>query len=200
MRSLLRHFGCFLAILATSAVCSSVAQGRSAPLPKSSLSFAVTYNAGGSNLVTTQRFWLQGGGAELSATFYRGFGAAVSVIGLHTSDGGEDIPVNFITTTFGPRYDWAHNFGSRKLVLFGQGLIGEANGFSGLYPSPSGATDSADSLALQVGGGADLHFSHHLGLRIVQADWIRTQFPNSGSNVQNNLRLGAGIILHSGTR
>ena len=26
----------------------------------------------------------------------------------------------------------------------------------------------------------------------VQADWIRTQFPNATTNVQNNLRLGAG--------
>ena len=52
------------------------------------------------------------------------------------------------------------------------------------------------SLAAVIGGGVDISLSHHLGLRVVQVDYVRTQFPNSLENVQNNLRIGAGIIFH----
>ena len=31
-------------------------------------------------------------------------------------------------------------------------------------------------------------------LRAFEADWLRTQMPNATTNVQNNLRLGAGLI------
>jgi len=29
----------------------------------------------------------------------------------------------------------------------------------------------------------------------LHADWIRTQFPNGTTSVQNNLRLGAGVVI-----
>jgi hypothetical protein len=31
---------------------------------------------------------------------------------------------------------------------------------------------------------------------LAEADWLRTQMPNSSDNVQNNLRLGAGLVWH----
>jgi peptidoglycan-associated lipoprotein len=48
---------------------------------------------------------------------------------------------------------------------------------------------------LQVGSGVDLHLSLHIALRPLQADWIRTEFDNASTNVQNNLRLGAGMVF-----
>jgi peptidoglycan-associated lipoprotein len=47
-----------------------------------------------------------------------------------------------------------------------------------------------------AGGGVDIGLSRHIALRLVQADYVRIQLPNSITNVQNNFRLGAGIILH----
>jgi len=32
---------------------------------------------------------------------------------------------------------------------------------------------------------------------VIQADWLRTQLPNSTTNVQNDLHLGAGIVFHT---
>jgi hypothetical protein len=32
-------------------------------------------------------------------------------------------------------------------------------------------------------------------VRLVQADWVRTELSNAGGNVQNNLRLGAGVVF-----
>jgi hypothetical protein len=43
----------------------------------------------------------------------------------------------------------------------------------------------------------DLRISHHFSLRLFKADWLRTQLPNSTTDVQNDLLLGAGIVIHS---
>ena len=40
--------------------------------------------------------------------------------------------------------------------------------------------------------------SPHITLRAAQVGWLRTQLPNAGSNVQNDLRVGAGIVFHTG--
>ncbi|MGA8531063.1 MAG: hypothetical protein WB622_15205 [Acidobacteriaceae bacterium] len=37
--------------------------------------------------------------------------------------------------------------------------------------------------------------SPQLAVRALQASWLRTQLPNSTSNLQNNLRLGAGFVF-----
>ncbi len=73
--------------------------------------------------------------------------------------------------------------------------MGEVDGFAGVYPRAGGATPSANSLAVQAGGGLDVGLSPHLALRVVQADYVRTQLPNSLTNVQNSLRLGLGIVI-----
>jgi hypothetical protein len=45
------------------------------------------------------------------------------------------------------------------------------------------------SFALQVGGSVDIGLSRHFALRVFQADWLRAQFPNADTNVQNNFRV-----------
>ena len=83
----------------------------------------------------------------------------------------------------------------RSLAIFGQGLIGSAWGFDSYFPSSAGGTTDATSFALQVGGGVDLGLKRHIGIRLFQADWLRTQLPNGTTNVQNTLRLGTGIVF-----
>jgi hypothetical protein len=41
----------------------------------------------------------------------------------------------------------------------------------------------------------DIRLSKHLAVRALEAGWLRTQFPNAGSNVQNNLTLGGGVVF-----
>lgn len=83
----------------------------------------------------------------------------------------------------------------RSLAIFGQGLLGQAWGFNSYFPIASGGITSDNSLALQAGGGVDLGFTRHIGIRVFQADWVRTQLPNGTTDVQNTLRLGAGIVF-----
>ena len=59
----------------------------------------------------------------------------------------------------------------------------------------AGLQTSANSFAAQVGGGIDYRLANRFAIRVLDAAWSRTQLPNSTDNVQNNLRLGAGVVL-----
>jgi peptidoglycan-associated lipoprotein len=155
----------------------------------------VTYDAVGANLTTNNSFWLNGGGADLNATISHGFGVQASLMGLHTANSGGNVPVNLFVETFGPCYTVGSHFGTHAVAVSVHGLVGEANGFDGLYPTPRGADSGANGLAVQAGGNFDIGVGHRLAVRVIEADWLRTQLPNSTTNVQNNLRLGAGIVF-----
>src|ERR1700747_951974 len=49
------------------------------------------------------------------------------------------------------------------------------------------------AFAMLVGGGLDLGLRKGIGIRLIQADWIRTQFGNSTQNSQG--RVSAGIVI-----
>lgn len=165
-------------------------QGQKAA-PQREVDVAVTFNAQRSNLTPGQFFWRQGGSFELSAQAYHGLGIAMNIAGLEAGNIlGTGINLDTLTTTFGPRYTWHR----RRLAFFGQGLIGESHAWNTLIPQTGGAVSTYNTFALQVGGGVDLRLSRRFAIRPIQADWIHTQFPNSTTNVQNNLRLGAGIV------
>lgn len=160
---------------------------------------AVTYTAQYSNLVSDPTFWHQGGSIELSTQTYRGFGIAANIAGTQIGNAANSgVGLSMVTATFGPRYTWYRSIGSarkKSLAIFGQGLIGEAHGFNSYFPTTGGSLTDYNSFALQVGGGLDIGLSRHFAVRAFQADWLRTQFPNSTTNIQNTLRIGAGVVL-----
>jgi hypothetical protein len=161
---------------------------------KGEMSMAVTYDATYAGLTNVQNnFWMQGGGIDLAGTFWHGLGAVAQVQGMHTANTGQGVPLSMITATFGPRYTWRRG----RVDVFGQGLVGEADGFRSLFPTPHVAITSANGLAAQAGGGLDLRIARHVSVRALQVSWLRTQLPNSTTNVQNDLAVGAGIVWHS---
>jgi hypothetical protein len=142
---------------------------------------------------TSQNFWVQGGSIELGARVGRGLGIAANVTGVHAgSIGTSGLPLSQVTATFGPRYRWHPD---HRLSFYGEGLIGEANGFRSIFPTNRGSQPEANGLAIQVGGGVDYLISGRFAIRALDAAWSRTQLPNSTDNVQNSLRLGAGVVL-----
>jgi len=166
---------------------------------KGELAVAATYDASRANLTPGNTFWMQGGSIEVSGQFKYGFSAVASVSGLH--NGSLSVPQSLVTVVFGPRYTFFAHRGAHPLRIFGEALGGEAHGFYGVYPQPvSGPSSNALSVAFKTGGGVDLGISRHLDMRLVQADWLRTQLPNSTTNVQNFMLIGAGIVLHTATR
>jgi hypothetical protein len=175
----------------------AVAQQKSAQSQESDL--AITYSAERASLTSGQSFWAQGGSAELTATFYHGLGIAANVTGTHAANiSSSGVGLTLVTTTFGPTYTWAlpqHRSSPGPLRFHGESLIGIANGAASVFPEPSGAQSGASSLALQIGGSADLELSRHFALRLVHADWLRTQLPNATTNVQNTLQFDGGIVF-----
>jgi hypothetical protein len=158
---------------------------------------AVTFIAEDSlRSATPDNFWMQGGSIELGTNTWRGLGIAANVSGTHTGAiGATTIPLSIVTATFGPRYRW---HADHRVSIYCEGLIGEANGFKSLFPTITGAQTSVNSLASQAGGGLDYRVSQHIAVRAVEAAWQHTQLPNGTNNIQNDLRLGAGLILRFG--
>ena len=162
--------------------------------PSRRLDLSITYIAGHSlKAQTSQNFWMHGGSIELGANVWRGWGFAADITGTHTgSIGSSGLPLSLVTTTFGPRYRW---HADRHISLYGQTLIGEANGFRSIFPTMAGSQPDANSFAAQLGGGVDYRLSDRFAMRVLDAGWLRTQLPNSADNVQNTLRLGGGFVL-----
>ena len=170
-----------------------------------SADLAITYTMERGDLAASGgSFWLQGGGADAAVTLWKGFGIAASFNGGHASNVAPGVDVNQIEFAAGPRYTysaWNGHSGAtdhRRLQLFGQGLVGGVHAFDGVFPGTSGATASAGSFALDAGGGLNLFFTKCLGVRLLEADYVRTELPNNGSNIQNDLRLSFGLTYHIG--
>ncbi len=185
-----------LALLTAVATFGTIAHAQTQPKDqrRDRVSLALSYDTLGGSMTNSNSFTTQGGAAEMNYSFFHGLGATASVLGVHADSIGSGVPVNLILLTFGPSYTYRHH-GAHPVSFFAHGLVGRANGFDGLYPQGGVANASANSLAVQTGGGVDVGLTRHLAVRLVQADYVRTQLPNSLTNVQNNLRLGVGIVL-----
>jgi outer membrane protein OmpA-like peptidoglycan-associated protein len=145
-------------------------------------------------------FWFKGGGADVSFNFWKGWGIAATLTGDHAADVTPGVDVNKISFMAGPRYTWNARTGANqhRWQIYGQGLFGAAHGFDGVYPSGNSFKSSDTVFALQAGSGLNYFFSRHWGLRLIEADYVRTEFPNANDDVQNDLRLAFGVVYHSG--
>ena len=197
-------------ILLMAGMLSLLAAGAAAgqPLPAAqngAIDLAVTYDALHANQITSQSFWMQGGAVELGARAYRGLGIAARVEGLHVGTKSVDgVPLSLVTAVFGPRYTMESR--SHRYAIFGEGLAGISNGFHSVFSEGSGpfgavnagTTSSSNALAVDVGGGLDVRLNHRFAVRAFRASYLRTQFPNSSTNVQNSLSLSAGLVVRFG--
>ncbi len=183
----------FLPIACLTVTCVAWAQSiNPKEQPPDRFDVAFTYDTVLANVTTGNEFWMQGGSAQAEARLWRRLYGVADVAGLHASNvNGSGIGLDLITATFGPRYTWSPH---RRVVLFGQVLAGEVHGFNSIFPSSSGTNSTGNSFALQIGGGINLPLTYHFLVRAFDADWLRTQLPNATTNVQNNLRLGIGMV------
>jgi hypothetical protein len=63
--------------------------------------------------------------------------------------------------------------------------------FGGATARGSGVSDN--SFAMLLGGGIDIGLRKGIGIRLVQADWLMTQFADQTQNDQG--RVSAGIVI-----
>jgi hypothetical protein len=179
-------------------------QAPSAPKQSSvSTDLGVTYDAERAQIAPGNCgcFWLQGGGVDGAVTFWKGFGIAATFTGDHASNVAPGVDINKISFMAGPRYTytaWGAAGEKPRFQIYGQGLFGGVHAFDGVFPATSGTVPTADSLAIQAGGGFNVFLTPHIGVRVVEASYVRTELPNNGNDTQNDLRLGAGLVYHFG--
>jgi hypothetical protein len=188
-------------MLATSAGMAQVVPvTQSAPVD-----VAVTYDALRTNHITSQSFWMQGGAVELGARMFHGLGVAARVEGDHAgTNTTSGVPLSLVTATFGLRYKMESRGG--RYAVFGEGLVGQSIGFHSLFSIGSGpvgsetagTTSSSNALAVEAGGGLDVRLNHRWAIRAFRASYLRTEFPNTTTNVQNSFSIGAGVVIRFG--
>ena len=191
LRSMLL-LGAMITALCTATIAQSAATKSAATAYP--LQVAVTGGGMVANAITSKSFGMTGGSVELAGRFYGNRSAVADVAGMHKAQAGSTgAGLDLVTATFGPRYTWQPI--GKKYALFGQALAGSAFGFNTVIPTPYGSATGDTSLALLMGGGLDFHLNHRLSLRALEANWLRTQLPNSTTNTQNSLRLTAGLAF-----
>jgi peptidoglycan-associated lipoprotein len=137
-------------------------------------------------------FSLNGGAGWVGYNFRGNLALIGEVSGSHASDiEGTTASLTLSSFLGGLRYSRHHN----RLAPFGQVLLGGAHASGELTPGSSGLAGSGNGFAMTAGGGLDVKLSHHFSLRVVQADYFLTRFNNSANDLQNNFRIGAGIVF-----
>jgi hypothetical protein len=190
-----------LLLVAFSSLAGLAQQHTVKPNP-ATIDVAITYVAERAKIASTPCgcFWLQGGGMNAAVTFYRGLGVAANLTGGHASAVQPGVDLDKVSFMMGPRYthqrkNWfGHDVGENGgFRIFGEGLIGGVHAFNTVVPSSAGIAGAASSFVFQLGGGVDRTIHNSIGIRIVEAYFVRSTLPNAGSNTQHDLRLAAGI-------
>lgn len=168
--------------------------GSRALFAQSMLEAAFSYNFSYANTIAPKEFWQNGGSVELHGQFLKGLGAVGRLDVLHTSNmEGTGVGLDLVTATFGPRYTWTPQGG--RLRCYGEALGGTSKGFNSEFPTQSGLVSTIDSGAFLLGGGVNYRLSKWVGIRVFDAHWMRTYFPNATTGRQNTLVGGTGIVI-----
>lgn len=86
------------------------------------------------------------------------------------------------------------------LTPFGYFLVGVGHAGGTLYTSSLGLSSlgSNNGFLFTGGGGVDWKLSPRIGIRVVETDYLYSQFLNGNGNWQGNLRLRTGVVFTLG--
>jgi outer membrane immunogenic protein len=87
------------------------------------------------------------------------------------------------------------SFHQGKVTPFARALFGGILTTDGI-----GVSGPQNNFAMTAGGGIDFKVSPNISVRPIQVEYLMTRLPNGLNNREDNLRIGAGIILHLGRR
>jgi hypothetical protein len=86
---------------------------------------------------------------------------------------------------------------SRRLSLFGEGLVGITHATDGYYPKGETLTSTATGFTYALGGGVNYNLYHRFELRVMSHYFV-TELPNGGTNQQRDIQVSAGVNWHFG--
>ena len=134
-----------------------------------------------------------GGGGQLEYNANRWLGVVGDLSGFYaTSSGNGSFAGGVFTYLLGPRV----NFRRGKVTPFAQALFGGVRTTDGNAQS----TGTENNFAMTGGGGIDFKVSRHISVRPIQAEYFMSKIPDGLKNRQDNLRIGAGVILRLGRK
>jgi hypothetical protein len=156
-------------------------------------------------VISGTRFSLNGASGSVAYNFNKWLGAVgdFGVYGVPNA-ASETRSLTVSSFIFGPRVSWrGHNF-----VPFAQVLLGGGHATGTLYTTSLGngsAPLGANSgFMFTAGAGVDYKFKPDIGIRIIQTEYMYSQFLNaaggSNGNHQNSLRISAGVVFSFGKR
>jgi hypothetical protein len=181
--------------------------------PKAELFLGYSYLHAVPGLAAGNRLvWLNGGSASIAYNLNRylgivaDFGAMtnseVRFTGAYTSTVDvNNSNVNAFTYLFGPRFSFRKY---NRITPFAQVLFGGAHANEVTLTScTSDCTllPSQSTFAMTAGGGLDIKVHRHFAIRIIQAEYLMTNFENlttGKSATQNDMRLSSGIVFRFG--
>lgn len=139
-------------------------------------------------------FALDGGGVSGSWNFGPRLAVVAELSLDHTSNALSSTKSLTLTSYMaGPRLrlpqPWMH--GPHALEPFAQVLVGGAHAGGGI----AGVADGTSAFAGRLGAGIDLPLTPGIVVRLIQADYYLTDFANTADNHQNNILIGAGIVV-----
>jgi len=157
--------------------------------------------------------WLNGGSTSIAFNFNRYLGLVgdfggfadtqLRLNGAANPGVVQDSSGSAYTYLFGPRLSYR---GHERVTPFAQALFGGIH--AGEVTLSSGCTGAGciplpteNKFAMTAGGGLDVNMSHHLALRLIQAEYLMTRFENLNTGMpatQNDMRLSSGLVFRFG--
>ena len=141
-------------------------------------------------------------GARFSASYYmKGWLAAVGDVGFYRQAQVVSNEFNLTVSTyqFGPRIRLRIR---SRLTPFGQLLLGVGHAGGTLYTRSLGPglppLGANNALLYTAGGGADWRLKPRIALRVIQAEYLHSQFLNGSRNRQDNLSISTGVVFTFG--
>ena len=145
-------------------------------------------------------FNMNGGSASISFNPSSSFGIVADFGGYHVGNsGGVSVDGNVYSYLFGPKLAYR----SGRFTPFVQALFGGAHASGsgsvvalarvrpqGVIPVTGSLSENA--FAMTLGGGLDVNATNHIGIRLIQAEYLMTRFT---SETQNNARISAGVVF-----
>jgi len=156
-----------------------------------------------SNIVITNSTFNLNGGSGSAAYHVTDWFALVADLGVTHQGAVAAKPFSLTITTyeFGPRVIW-HNH--THLTPYAQVLMGGGRATGTLYTSSLGTglapIGSSNDFNFSAGGGVDWKINHGFSVRLAQAEYLHTQFPNNVNASQSNFRLSTGVVFSFGKK
>jgi outer membrane immunogenic protein len=108
------------------------------------------------------------------------------------SSAGDSLTLSIFTA--GARY--LPKMRRARVQPFGEALVGVVHSSGTLVQGGNpGAANAGAAFASNIGGGLDLNASRRWAIRLIEADYLLTTVDNGSNNHENNLRIGAGVVV-----